>query len=658
MNSFKIIFFVYTINFLSLLFSQNLFTVVIIFSIINIYLITRSKTNQKQINKLAAIEIFGWIINTYLVLINNFNLWFLALNNLLWLLTSIKLIESKNNIKSKNIIILLLLSVGTNALFNINYISNFINLFCISLLIYSLLILNNYKSENFIKQILVLLLFIPLTLFSYNFIPKAKPWLNINSQTIATTGINNELKPGDISNLAKSNDLVGRVFFDNKLPNQEERYWRVFVLDQFTDNTWSSSSEKDIRYNLDNNSVSSIQNNLNKDKSENWILEPNYIRERPWSGYGIPVEENLLITKKGGLIGLDKLKKREKYQISQNKNSWRLISPINKKFNIDENNNKKIYKLAKKWEKESTTQEEILLKAEIFFKQGGYKYSINPGFMNKKSPYDDFLFNKKSGFCEHFAGSFTLLMNHANIPARVVVGYQGGEPLKSFEDKNYLLIDSSYAHAWSEVWIKEKGWIRIDPTLWIAPERIQDSLLLTNNKFILQKFTQNFRLNLIDNLSRFETRLKGFIRTLDFNKQLFNFSENSIINRIISIIIYFLILSITVIFFLFLNRKSSFNFKKISISIYLYFLNKYKFKRYRGETLSSISNRLARQYPEISNQINNIHLLYNNYKFKKKYSNQTKFFSLFFRLLYLEIIVIIHIGLEKIKIYNTKKLKK
>ena len=656
MNSFKIIFFVYTINFLSLLFSQNLFTVVIIFSIINIYLITRSKTNQKQINKLTVIELFGWIINTYLVLINNFNLWFLALNNLLWLLTSIKLIESKNNIKSKNIIILLLLSVGTNALFNINYISNFINLFCISLLIYSLLILNNYKSENFIKQILVLLLFIPLTLFSYNFIPKAKPWLNINSQTVASTGINNELNPGDISSLAKSNDLVGRVFFDNKLPNQEERYWRVFVLDQFKDNTWSSSSEKDIRYNLDNNLVSSFQNNLNKDKSENWILEPTNIRERPWSGYGIPVEENLLITKKGGLIGLDKLKKREKYQISQNKNSWRLISPINKKYNIDENNNKKIYKLGKKWEKESTTQEEILLKAELFFKEGGYKYSINPGFMNKKSPYDDFLFNKKSGFCEHFAGSFTLLMNHANIPARVVVGYQGGEPLKSFEDKNYLLIDSSYAHAWSEVWIKEKGWIRIDPTLWIAPERIQDSLL-SNNKFILQKFTQNFRLNLIDNLSRFEIRLKGFIRTLDFNKQLINFSENSILNRIISIIIYFLILSITVILFLFLNRKSSFNFKKINISIYLYFLNKYKFKRYRGETLSSISNRLARQYPEISNQINNIHLLY-NYKFKKKYSNQTKFFSLFFRLLYLEIIVIIHIGLEKIKIYNNKKLEK
>ncbi len=653
MINLKIILFVFIINFLNLFFSQNLFTIVLVCSIVNIYFFTRSKTNQNQINKLTAIELFGWIINTYLVLINNFNLWFLALNNLLWLLTSIKLIESKNNIKSKNIIILLLLCVGTNALFNLSFISNFINLFCIALLIYSLLLINDYKSKNFIKQIFILVLFIPLTLFSYIVIPKPKPWLNINSQTTASTGINNELKPGDISSLAKNNDLVGRVFFDTKLPNKEERYWRVFVLDQFKDNTWSGSSKKDIRLFLNNSSVGSIQSNLNKYKSENWILEPNYIKERPWSGYGTPVEKKLIITKKGKLIGLDKLKKRKEYQISQNKNSWRLIPPTNKKYNIDENN-KKIYKLGKKWEKESISQEEILYKAEKFFKEGGYKYSINPGLMNQNSPYDDFLFNKKSGFCEHYAGSFTLLMNNANIPARVVVGYQGGELLKSFENKNYLLIDSSYAHAWSEVWIKGKGWIRIDPTLWIAPERIQDSLLFTKNKFILQKFTQNFKLNFINNLSRFEIRFKGLTQALNVNNQLFNFSENLILNRIIAIIIFTLILSFTLLILLFLDKRSNYNLYKMNISIYLYFVSKYKFKIYRGETLSSISNRLAKQYPKISNKINNIQLLYNAYKFKNNFASQTNFFKFFSRLLYLEVIVIIHIGLEKIKYYNKK----
>ena len=397
-----------------------------------------------------------------------------------------------------------------------------------------------------------------------------------------------------------------------------------------------------------------FQNNLYKDNSENWILEPNYINERPWSGYGTPIEKNLIITKKGKLIGLNKLKKRKEYQINQKINSWRLIPPTNKKYNIDENN-KKIYKLAKKWEKESKSQEEILHKAEKFFKEGAYKYSINPGLMNKYSPYDDFLFNKKSGFCEHFAGSFTLLMNYANIPARVVVGYQGGEALRSFEDKNYLLIDNSYAHAWSEVWIKEKGWIRIDPTSWIAPERIQDSLLLTKNyNFILQKFTRNFNLNVINNLSRFEIKFKTYIRAIGFNNQLINFSENLILNRIISIIIFTLILSITVLLLLFLGRRSNYNIYKMNISIYLYFISKYKFQIYRGETLSSISNRLAKQYPKISNQINKIQFLYNDYKFKNNYANQTKFFSLFSRLLYLEIIVIISIGLEKIKIYNKK----
>ena len=655
MKSFKIILFVFIVNYLNLLFSRNLFNIVIVCSIINIYFLTRTNTSQKSINKLAAIEVLGWITDTYLVLINNFNLWFLALNNLLWLLTSIKLIEAKNNIKSKNIIILLLLCVGTNALFNPNYIHNFINLFCITLLIYSLLLFNNYKSENFIKQILVLALFVPLTFFSYVSIPKAKPWLNLNPQTIAKTGINNELKPGDISNLAKSSDLVGRVFFNNELPKKEERYWRVFVLDQFKDNTWISNPKNNIELNLKKYSVSSIQNDFNKNKLENWILEPNNMKERPWSGYGTPVGENLIISKEGKLLGQDKLQMREEYQISTNKNSWRLIAPVDKKYNIEENKNKKIYKLGKIWQKESTSQEEILKKAKKFFKEGGYKYSINPGLMNKNSPYDDFLFNKKSGFCEHFAGSFTLLMKYANIPARVVVGYQGGEALKSFDNKNYLLLDNSYAHAWSEVWIKEKGWIRIDPTSWIAPERIQDSVLLTRNNFIPQKFTQIFKLNLINNLSRFEIRLKDLIRALGLNKPLNIFSKNLILNRIISITLFFLILSFTVVFILFLDKRSSYNIKKININIYLYFLSKYNFRIHRGETLSSISNRLVNQYPKISTQIYNIQSLYNTFTFKKNYPNHIRYPNLFFRLLYLEIIVIIYIGLKKMKINNKKK---
>ena len=83
---------------------------------------------------------------------------------------------------------------------------------------------------------------------------------------------------------------------------------------------------------------------------------------------------------------------------------------------------------------------------------------------------DDFLFNTRRGFCEHFASAFTMLARAAGIPARVVTGYQGGEfnPMSG-----YLIVRQSDAHAWSEVWLEGRGWVRVDPTAAVAPERIE-----------------------------------------------------------------------------------------------------------------------------------------------------------------------------------------
>ena len=125
MNKFiKLITIIYILLFLNLLISQTLFSTVIIFFIANLYLSIFTKLGNKSINKIVFIELIFWIINSYWFLSNNNDAWFLGLNNLLWLLTSIKLIEVKNNINIKNIIPLLLLSIGTNTLFNSTFISN------------------------------------------------------------------------------------------------------------------------------------------------------------------------------------------------------------------------------------------------------------------------------------------------------------------------------------------------------------------------------------------------------------------------------------------------------------------------------------------------------------------------------------------------------
>src|SRR3546814_5956627 len=79
----------------------------------------------------------------------------------------------------------------------------------------------------------------------------------------------------------------------------------------------------------------------------------------------------------------------------------------------------------------------------------------------------------RSGCCEHYSAAFVVLMRAAGIPARVVTGYVGGyrNPLG-----DYWLVRRSDAHAWAEVWLDGRGWVRVDPTAAVAPERIYDTL--------------------------------------------------------------------------------------------------------------------------------------------------------------------------------------
>ena len=91
----------------------------------------------------------------------------------------------------------------------------------------------------------------------------------------------------------------------------------------------------------------------------------------------------------------------------------------------------------------------------------------------EENPIETFLFETRYGFCSHYASAFVYLMRVANIPARVVTGYQGGEFNKV---GNFLEIKQADAHAWAEVWLDKQGWVRFDPTAAIAPERIEKNI--------------------------------------------------------------------------------------------------------------------------------------------------------------------------------------
>ncbi|HWY25986.1 MAG TPA: transglutaminase domain-containing protein, partial [Nevskia sp.] len=128
--------------------------------------------------------------------------------------------------------------------------------------------------------------------------------------------------------------------------------------------------------------------------------------------------------------------------------------------------------LARDWRDQGLDDVHVVGAALARFRKDNYYYTLHPPMLGRDS-VDDFLFETKHGFCEHYASSFTVLMRAAGIPARVVTGYQGGE---HNDVGDYYVIYQSDAHAWSEVWLEGQGWARVDPTAAVAPQRVEEGI--------------------------------------------------------------------------------------------------------------------------------------------------------------------------------------
>ena len=129
----------------------------------------------------------------------------------------------------------------------------------------------------------------------------------------------------------------------------------------------------------------------------------------------------------------------------------------------------RVQDLAARWRRAARSDADVVRAALAHFRTEKFFYTLEPPALDD-DPVDEFLFETRRGFCEHYAAAFVTLMRSAGIPARVVTGYQGGEYNPA---GNYLIVRQLDAHAWAEVWLPGQGWARVDPTAAIAPERIE-----------------------------------------------------------------------------------------------------------------------------------------------------------------------------------------
>ena len=96
-----------------------------------------------------------------------------------------------------------------------------------------------------------------------------------------------------------------------------------------------------------------------------------------------------------------------------------------------------------------------------YFESQNLEYTLKPDLLDKSHPIDSFLQGSKKGYCVHFAAAFTYMARAAGLPTRVVTGF-----MVSNEEalRNYLVVREYSAHAWVEVYLKDKGWIRVETT--------------------------------------------------------------------------------------------------------------------------------------------------------------------------------------------------
>lgn len=316
---------------------------------------------------------------------------------------------------------------------------------------------------------------VPLTVVLFVLVPRVSPlWTMPLPVSPDKTGVTDEMTPGDISSLARSGDLAFRVSFEGQAPAHEQLYWRGLVLDLFDGRTWRRAGNRFLSFSVVSRQPASSQGvGTGQPVDYDVILEPT---QQTWL-YALQLAElntpDIVQDRDYGLQTSKPVSQRMRYQVrSYLEHQTDLqLSGTQRARSLqlpEEDNNLLSLGLAREWRAESSTDADYVQRVMSHFREEPFYYTLNPPVLGEAS-IDDFLFNTREGFCGHYAGTFVYLLRAAGIPARVVVGYQGGE-YNPFED--YTMVYQYNAHAWAEVWFEGQGWVQFDPTGAVAPQRI------------------------------------------------------------------------------------------------------------------------------------------------------------------------------------------
>lgn len=323
---------------------------------------------------------------------------------------------------------------------------------------------------------MIILPALPLLVVLFLFFPRLPPLWTINmAGSQATTGVSDSMSPGDFANLSQSTELAFRVEFSGVPPARNQLYWRGMVFSDFDGITWRVHKPDHQRYwrslepmpdwaNIFTGTKTGEYRVILEPTYQNWLFALDYSRPSPTRGVGMTDEFTLR--------SFRPIAGQFLYQLS-----YYPDSRVGQHLEVSE------YAINTALPKGNLQSRQLA--DELYARAGGdtrryvneiYRYIQNNQFSYTLSPpllggerIDEFLFTTRQGFCEHYASSFVFLMRAVGVPARVVAGYQGGQLGRDGQSWEVRQMD---AHAWAEIWIADEGWVRVDPTGFVAPDRI------------------------------------------------------------------------------------------------------------------------------------------------------------------------------------------
>ncbi|MFA9438458.1 DUF3488 and DUF4129 domain-containing transglutaminase family protein [Uliginosibacterium sp. sgz301328] len=280
------------------------------------------------------------------------------------------------------------------------------------------------------------------------------------------TGLSDHMSPGTISTLIESGEIAFRAEFKGPPPPPSERYWRGPVLTNFDGREWTQrwqASSLEPPYEVEGPVYDYVM--TMEASNERWLLALDYPAATPEGR----------ISDDFALISRQPVRARQRYAV-QSYPQTRVgmeesARALGQSLRLPPDRNPRALALAAQW-RALRDPAERLQQALGFMRKQGLQYTLYPPLLGDNS-VDEFLFDSRRGFCEHFASAFVVLMRAAGVPARVVTGYQGGE-LNPIDGT--LVVRQSDAHAWAEVWMPRRGWVRVDPTAATFPQRIDGGI--------------------------------------------------------------------------------------------------------------------------------------------------------------------------------------